>query len=124
MTLFNKNKNNDKKIDDITKLLLRPWSHKILVLGEFSATLKIWNDEFNEKVLITGINKCLLGTSFISKMVKFNWNAFLTNTPNKVCATTECKSIDHEVELSKLKEEYRNIFTNVPEAIKRGKKGM
>ena len=46
-------------------------SKEIPVLGEYSVEAQIGKDKFREKVLVTKLDKCLLGNSFITKMKNF-----------------------------------------------------
>ena len=55
-------------------------SKEIPVFGEYSVEAQIGKDKFREKVLVTTLDKCLLGNSFITKMKIFDWNNFLTNS--------------------------------------------
>ena len=62
--------------------------------------------KFCEKVLVTKLDKCLLGNSFIKKMNNFDWNNFLTNS-----SELECNQInDTKAKLEELKNEFSDIF--------------
>ena len=52
----------------------------------------------------------------LSKMVNFVWNIFLANAVGKVYTITDCKLIDPQNELSKLKVGYKELFTDALEA--------
>ena len=79
---------------------------EIPVLGEYSVEAQIGKDKFREKVLVTKLDKCLLGNSFITKMKNFDWNNFLTNS-----SELECNQInDTKAKLEELKNEFSDIF--------------
>ena len=64
--------------------------------------LKLGNDKFREKVLVTKLDTCLLGNSFITKMKIFDWNNFLTNS-----SELECNQInDTNEKVEELKNEF------------------
>ena len=57
----------------------------ISVFGEYSIEAQIGKDKFRERVLVTKLDKCLLGNSFITKMNFFDWNNFLINSSELQC---------------------------------------
>ena len=62
--------------------------------------------KFREKFLVTKLDKCLLGNSFIKKMKYFDWKNFLTNS-----SELECNQInDTKAKLEELKNEFSDIF--------------
>ena len=74
-------------------------SKEIPVFGEYSVEAQFGKDKFYEKVLVTKLDKCLLGNSFIIKMKNFVWNSFLTNS-----SELECNQInDTKAKLEELK---------------------
>ena len=92
-------------------------SKEITVLGEYSVEAQIGKDKFREKVLVTKLDKCLLGDSFITKMNFFDWNNFLTNS-----SELECNQInDTKAKLEELKNEFTDIFKENPQSKVKGK---
>ena len=84
-------------------------SKEIPVFGEYSVEAQIGKDTFRERVLVTKLDKCLLGNSFITNMKNFDWNNFLTNS-----SELECNQInDTRAKLEKLKKEFAEIFKTV-----------
>ena len=66
--VFNKIKFKGHKLALSAEKLMDCQSKEIPVLGEYSVEAQIGKDKFREKVLVTKIDKCLLGNSFITKM--------------------------------------------------------
>ena len=65
MVIVNKIKFKGKKLESTTKLLLDCLSKEILISGECFITARIGNDQFQENILILGLNKHPLGNSFL-----------------------------------------------------------
>ena len=78
--VFNKIKFKGHKLASSAEKLMDCQSKEIPVLGEYSVEAQIGKDKFREKILVTKLDKCLLGNSFITKMKNFDWNNFLTNS--------------------------------------------
>ena len=83
--VFNKIKFKGHKLALSAEKLMDCQSKEIPVLGEYSVEAQIGKDKFREKVLVTKLDKCLLGNSFITKMKNFDWNNFLTNSSELEC---------------------------------------
>ena len=86
--VFNKIKCKGHKLALSAEKLMDCQSKEIPVLGEYSVEAQIGKDKFREKVLVTKLDKCLLGNSFITKMKNFDWNNFLTNSSELECNQT------------------------------------
>ena len=78
--VFNKIKFKGHKLASSPEKLMDCQSKEIPVFGEYLVEAQIGKDKFREKVLVTTLDKCLLGNSFITKMKNFDWNNFLTNS--------------------------------------------
>ena len=92
-------------------------SKEITVFGEYSVEAQIGKDKFRERVLVTKLEKCLLGNSFITKMKNFDWNNFLTTS-----SELQCNQInDTKANLEELKKEYEEIFKENPQSKEKGK---
>ena len=70
--VFNKIKFKGHKLASSAEKLMDCQSKEIPVLGEYSVEAQIGKDKFREKVLITKLDKCLLGNSFITKIKNFD----------------------------------------------------
>ena len=70
--VFNKIKFKGHMLASSAKKLMDCQSKEIPVFGEYSVEAQIGKDKFCEKVLVTKIDKCLLGNSFITKMKIFD----------------------------------------------------
>ena len=103
--VFNKIKFKGHKLASSAEKLMDCQSKEIPVFGEYSVETQIGRDKFREKVLVTKLDKCLLGNSFISKMKNFDWNNFLTN-----CSELECNQINDTK--AKLEEHKKRVFRN------------
>ena len=104
--VFNKIKFKGHKLALSAEKLMDCQSKEIPVLGEYSVEAQIGKDKIREKVLVTKLDKCLLGNSFITKMKNFDWNNFLTNS-----SELECNQInDTKAKLEELKNEFSDIF--------------
>ena len=115
--VFNKIKFKGHKLALSAEKLMDCQSKEIPVLGEYSVEAQIGKDKFREKVLVTKLDKCLLGNSFITKMKNFDWNNFLTNS-----SELECNQInDTKAKLEELKNEFSDIFKENPQSKVRGK---
>ena len=115
--VFNKIKFKGHKLALSAEKLMDCQSKEIPVLGEYSVEAQIWKDKFREKVLVTKLDKCLLGNSFITKMKNFDWNNFLTNS-----SELECNQInDTKAKLEELKTEFSDIFKENPQSKVKGK---
>ena len=68
--VFNKIKFKGHKLAPSAEKLMDCQSKEIPVLGEYSVEAQIGKDKFREKVLVTKLDKCLLGNSFITKKKK------------------------------------------------------
>ena len=77
---FNKIEFKGHKLASSAERLMDCQSKEILVFAEYSVEAQIGEDKFRERVLVTKLDKCLLGNSFITKMKNFDWNNFLTNS--------------------------------------------
>ena len=109
--VFNKIKFKGHKLALSAEKLMDCQSKEIPVLGEYSVEAQIGKDKFREKVLVTKLNKCLLGNSFITKMKNFDWNNILTNS-----SELECYQInDTKAKLEELKIEFSDIFKENPQ---------
>ena len=79
--------------------------------------LKLGKINSAEKVLVTKLDKCLLGNSFITKMKIFDLNNFLTHS-----SELECNQInDTKANLEELKNEFSDIFKENPQSKVKGK---
>ena len=115
--VFNKIKFKGHKLALSAEKLMDCQSKEIPVLGEYSVEAQIGKDKFREKVLVTKLDKCLLGNSFITKMKNFDWNNFLTNS-----SELECNQInDTKAKLEELKNEFSDIFKENPQSKVKGK---
>ena len=115
--VFNKIKFKGHKLALSAEKLMDCQSKEIPVLGEYSVEAQIGKDKFREKVLVTKLDKCLLGNSFITKMKIFDWNNFLTNS-----SELECNQInDTKAKLEELKNEFSDIFKENPQSKVKGK---
>ena len=115
--VFNKIKFKGHKLALSAEKLMDCQSKEIAVLGEYSVEAQIGKDKFREKVLVTKLDKCLLGNSFITKMKNFDWNNFLTNS-----SELECNQInDTKAKLEELKNEFSDIFKENPQSKVKGK---
>ena len=104
--VFNKITFKGHKLASSAEKLMDCQSKEIPVLGEYSVEAQIGKDKFREKVLVTKLDKCLLGNSFITKMKNFDWNNFLTNS-----SELECNQInDTKATLEELQNEFSDIF--------------
>ena len=123
MSVFNKIKLNEKSLKPTSVRLIDCQGNDIPILGEHLVHAKIGKDQFYEKVLVTALDKCLLGNSFIRQMVNFNWNEFLTGKASnksvkdqsmmsQLCETTEV--VDSDSELIKLKATFKGVFADAP----------
>ena len=83
--VFNKIKFKGHKLASSAAKLMDCQSKEIYVFGEYSVEAQIGKDKFREKVLVTKLDKCLLGNSFITKMKNFNWSNILTNSSELEC---------------------------------------
>ena len=92
-------------------------TNEIPVFGEYSVEAQIGKDEFREKVLVTKLDKCLIGNSFITKMKNFDWNNFLTNSSELKCNQIN----DTKAKLEELKNEFSEIFKENPQSKVKGK---
>ena len=92
-------------------------SKEIPVFGEYSVEAQIGKDKFRKTILVTKLDKCLLGNSFITKMKNFDWNNFLINS-----SELECNQInDTKAKLEELKKEFGEIFKENPQSKVKGK---
>ena len=66
--VFKKIKSNGHKLASSAEKLMDCQSKDIPVFGEYSVEAQIGNDKFRKKVLVTKLDRCLLGKSFITKM--------------------------------------------------------
>ena len=115
--VFNRIKFKGHKLALSAEKLMDSQSKEIPVLGEYSVEAQIGKDKFREKVLVTKLDKCLLGNSFITKMKNFDWNNFLTNS-----SELECNQInDTKAKLEELKNEFSDIFKENPQSKVKGK---
>ena len=115
--VLNKIKFNGHKLALSAEKLMDCQSKEIPVLGEYSVEAQIGKDKFREKVLVTKLDKCLLGNSFITKMKNFDWNNFLTNS-----SELECNQVnDTKAKLEELKNEFSDIFKENPQSKVKGK---
>ena len=114
---FNKIKFKGHKLALSAEKLMDYQSKEIPVLGEYSVEAHIGKDKFREKVLVTKLDKSLLGNSFKTKMKNFDWNNFLTNS-----SELECNQInDTKAKLEELKNEFSDIFKENPQSKVKGK---
>ena len=105
------------KLASSAEKLMDCQSKEIPVFGEYSVEAQIGKDTFRERVLVTKLDKCLLGNSFITNMKNFDWNNFLTNS-----SELECNQInDTRAKLEKLKKEFAEIFKENPQSKVKGK---
>ena len=115
--VFNKIKFKSHKLALSAEKLMVCQSKEIPILGEYSVESQIGKDKFRKKVLVTKLDKCLLGNSFITKMKNFDWNNFLTNS-----SELECNQInDTKAKLEELKNEFSDIFKENPQSKVKGK---
>ena len=118
--VFNKIKFKGHKLASSAEKLMDCQSKEITVLGEYSVEAQIGKDKFCKKVLVTKLDKCLLGNSFITKMKKIliiDWNNFLTNN-----SELECNQInDTKAKLEELKNKFSEIFKENPQSKVKGK---
>ena len=70
--VFNKIKLKGHKLASSAEKLMDCQSKEIPVFGEYSAEAQIGKDKFRGRVLVTKLDKCLLGNSFITKMKNFD----------------------------------------------------
>ena len=68
---FNKIKFKEHKLASSAEKLMDCQSKEIPVFGEYSVEAQIGKDKFQESVLVTKLDKCQLGNSFITKMIFF-----------------------------------------------------
>ena len=126
--VFNKIKFKGHKLALSAEKLMDCQSKEIPVLGEYSVEAQIVKDKFREKVLVTKLNKCLLGNSFITKMKNFDWNNFLTNSSELECNQindTKAKLEELKIEFSDILKENPQIFSIIIPKIKKiSKKGI
>ena len=114
---FNKIKFKCHKLASSAEKLMDCQSKEIPVFGEYFVEAQIGKDKFRERVLVTKLDKCLLGNSFITKMENFDWNNFLTNS-----SELECNQInDTKATLVELKKDFEEIFKENPQSIVKGK---
>ena len=115
--VFNKIKFKGPKLALSAEKLMDCQSKEIPVLGEYSVEAQIGKDKFCEKVLVTKLDKCLLGNPFITEMKHFDWNNFLTNS-----SELECNQInDTKAKLEELQNEFSDIFKENPQSKVKGK---
>ena len=115
--VFNKIKFKGHKLALSAEKLMDCQSKEIPVLGEYSVEAQIGKDKFREKVLVTKLDNCLLGNSFITKMKIFDRNKFLTNS-----SELECNQInDTKAKLEELKNKFSDIFKENPQSKVKGK---
>ena len=115
--VFNKIKFKGHKLASSAEKLMDCQSKEIPVFGEYSVEAQIGKDKFREKVLVTELDKCLLGNSFITKMKNFDWNNFLTNSSELLCNQIN----DTKAKLDELKNEFSEIFKENPQSKVKGK---
>ena len=113
---FNKIKFKGHKLASSAERLMDCQSKEIPVLGEYSVEAQIGKDKFREKVLVTNLDECLLGNSFITKMKNFDWNNFLTNSSELNCNQIN----DTKAKLEELKNEFSEIFKENPQSKVKG----
>ena len=115
--VFNKIKFKGHKLASSAEKLMDCLSKEIPVFGEYSVEAQIGKDKLCKKVLVTKLDKCLLGNSFITKMKNFDWNNFLTNS-----SELECNLInDTKAKLEELKNEFSEIFKENSQSKVKGK---
>ena len=118
--LFNKIKFKGHQLALSAEKLIYCQSKEIPVLGECSVEAQIGKDKFHEKVLVTiltKLDKCLPGNSFITKMKNFDWNNFHTNS-----SELECNQInDTKAKLEEFKNEFSDIIKENPQSSVKGK---
>ena len=115
--VFNKIKFKGHKLASSAEKLVDCQSKEIPVFGEYSVEGQIGKDKFRERVLVTKLDKCLLGNSFKTKMKNFDWNNFLTNS-----SELDCNQInDTKAKLEELKKEFAEIFKENPQIKVKGK---
>ena len=110
--VFNKIKFKGHKLASSAEKLMDCQSKEILVFREYSVEAQIGKDKFHEMVLVTKLDKCLLGNTFIIKTNNFDWNNFLTNS-----SELECHQInDTKAKLEELKKSLNKIFKENPQS--------
>ena len=110
---FNRIKFKEHKLASSAEKLMDCQSKEIPVFGEYSVEAQIVKDKFQESVLVTKLDKCQLGrNSFITKMIFFNRNNFLTNSSEQECNQTN----DTKAKFGELKKEYEDIFKRNPKS--------
>ena len=115
--LFNKIKFKGHKLASSAEKVMDCQSKEIPVFGKYSVEAQIGKDKFRERVLVTKLDRCLLGNSFITKMKNFDWNNFLTNN-----SKLECNQINvTKVKLQELEKEFTEIFKENPQSKVKGK---
>ena len=115
--VLNKIKFRGHKLASSEEKLMDCQSKEIPVFGEYSVEAQIGKDEYRERVLVTKLDKCLLGNSFITKMKFFDWNNFLINS-----SELECNQInDTKANLEEPKKEFEEIFKENPQSKVKGK---
>ena len=105
------------KLASSAEKLMDCQSKEIPVFREYSVEAQIGKDKFRETILVTKLDKCLLGNSFITKMKFFDWNNFLINS-----SELECNQInDTKAKLEELKKKFGEIFKENPQCKVKGK---